>query len=80
MARQFPGGYKKTEFDKKQDKLAAQAAAKIRAQYLADLAAIEKAAEDKLNEIKLREAAEKYNALMDINQSSKKRKADQKAA
>ena len=79
MARQFPGGYKKTEFDKKQDKLAAQTAAKIRAQHLADLALIEKAAEDKLNEIKLREAAEKYNTLME-GQSPKKRKAAQKAA
>ena len=78
MARQFPGGYKKNEFDKKQDKMA-QAAAKIKAQHLADLAAIEKAAEDKLNEIKLREAAEKYNALMK-GQSSKKRKAAQKVA
>ena len=63
--RTFPGGYKKTDFDKKQDELAAKAAAKIRAQHKADLDAIEKSIERKLNEIKLQEAIQKFNALKD---------------
>jgi hypothetical protein len=71
MARQFPGGYKKSEFDKKQDKLAAQAADKIRAQHRADLEIIRKAAEQAFYDEQLREAAAKYNALIEGN--SKKR-------
>lgn len=78
MARQFPGGYKKSEFDKKQDEMAAQAAAKIRAQHRADLETIQKAAEQALNDEQLREAAAKYNALME--QSSGKNRKQHKAA
>lgn len=71
MARQFPGGYKKSEFDKKQDKLAAQAAAKIKAQHRADLETIRKATEQAFYDEQLREMAKKYNALIEGN--SKKR-------
>lgn len=78
--RTFPGGYKKTAFDKKQDELAAKAAEKIQAQHRADLRTIEQAAQRALDEAKLKEAAEAYNKLMDESVSNRKRRKQQRAA
>lgn len=60
--RIFPGGYRKSDYDKQQDKMATKHAMRVASKHRAELKAIDEAAEQREVAAKLDEAWKKFEA------------------